>query len=445
MAVLAAAWAMTPVLLAQDYSYTPSYAPAPPVSPQLEPVTYSADQLDQMLAPIALYPDPLLSEVLAAATYPQDVAAAGQFLQYNPTPSDADISAQNWDPSVMAIAHYPTVVQMMAGQMDWTEALGNAFANQQQDVMDSVQRLRAQAQSVQTLASTPQQQVVQDDGVIEILPAQPDVIYVPQYDPLVVYSPPPYAGSWITFGPACPVGLWLDLGWDWHRHFINRGVRWGRDWRHPDFGRSSRWEHDRRRPIPPPRHPFVPPRNDGRRGTGRGWENSGRAPGAFNPGGRNDGRGANRPQVPQSPGQPNQPNRPNRPNESNRPERPNQPQRPERPVTGLPARPRATPEPPRPSTPSPAPPRPVQPARPAPRPAAPRPTPAPAPPRVERPVTGLPHRSAPPQRPAPAAPAPSPRPAAPARPAPAPSPVFRPGGGDGGGGASNRGHGSMRR
>ncbi len=411
---------------ARAQNYTPSYAPAPPVmADQTSQPAYSADQLDQMLGPIALYPDPLLSEVLAAATYPTDVAAAGQFLQNNPSPSDADISAQQWDDSVKAIAHYPDVVQMMAGSMDWTEALGTAFANQPQDVMDSVQRLRAKAQAAGTLASTPQQDVVADAGAIQILPAQPDVIYVPQYDPGVVYATPGYPGPWITFDTGWPVGLWFTLGWDWHRHFIDRDVVWGHDWHHPDIGHAQPWTHDGRRPIPAPRHSVVvPSRSAARPGTVA----PGRPLTAFNPNART--RTAARAAA----------------------------ATPRRPVTGLPATPRPAAAAPRTDTPMP------RTAAPAPRAATPLPTPrVPAAPRalptpsiphaiappaparpIGRPVTGMPARPAPVQR---VAPAPMQR-VEPMQQPPqiqraAPSSAFRPGGG--GAAASDRGHSSMRR
>ena len=400
--------ALNQSVLAQGYTYTPSYAPTAPVPAadnQAAP-TYTPDQLDQMLGPIALYPDPLLSQALAASTYPQDIASAAQWLQDNPNPTDDQISAQPWDPSVQALAHFPSVISMMAGDMDWTEALGTAFANQQAAVMDSVQRLRAQAQAAQTLVSTPQQQVVQDNGAIEILPAQPDVICVPEYDPGVVYATPTFGGPFITFGVPCPFGAFLDLDFDFHNHRFVRGVHFDRD-RRPIFDRVVPWQHDVRRPIPRPVRPFFPPRAPN---NGRGWSEPRRAPGVFRP-----TTPARRPAV--------------------------QPAKPERPVVGLPARPTPQPRPP------------VAPVQPRPAPAQPRPPiprapvhpieprPIAQPPRVERPVTGLPARApAPAPRPAPIMrPAPVMRPAP--APAPRPSPVFSPGGA----GASERGHESIKR
>jgi len=387
---------------AQAYDYTPGYAAAPPVVPHPDAPSpkYTADELDQMLGPIALYPDPLLSQVLAASTYPQDVAAAGEWLRYHSNASEADINAQGWDPSVKAIARLPEVVQLMAGNMDWTKALGVAFSDQQQEVMDSVQRLRAKAEAAKTLISTPQQQVVRDNDVIEIVPADPDVIYVPQYDTEVVYTTPVFAGPFITFGRRCPFGSFFDLGFDFHHHRFLRGVRFDRDRHRFNFDHVRPFEHDFHRRILPPRHAFIPPR--GHFDVHRGFGEPERRPGAFD--------------------------------RTMRPRTPIQPRGRERPVTGLPSVPKRGGSPPVPQAPSPA--------RSVPLPARPPARAPSAPPTHERPVTGLPRRSAPAPRPAPpvghSAPAP-----VPATPAPR-SGAFHPGGGDGAG-ASGRGHSSMQR
>src|SRR5262249_48903680 len=131
--VAAAIIATCGIASGQEYTYTSAYPSGPPVAtvPVPAATSYSADQLDQMLGPIALYPDPLLSQILAASTYPQDVAAAAQWLAGMPSPTDAEISAQPWDPSVQALVRFPSVLNMMAGNMEWTTALGNAFASQQ--------------------------------------------------------------------------------------------------------------------------------------------------------------------------------------------------------------------------------------------------------------------------------------------------------------------------
>ncbi len=208
-----------------------------------------AGDLDQMLGPIALYPDPLIAQILPAATQPDEIDEANQFLQ-----NGGDVNAvdqQPWDSSVKALARYPTVLKWMAENMPWVEALGQAWLTQPNDVMDSVQRLRAKAQSLGNLVTTPQEQVVTDNGAIEIVPSNPEVIYVPYYDPVVIYSqPPPPSGFWWSFGIGFPVGLWLNHDFDWRNRHI---LIWHRD--HP---RPHDWWH-----LPPGHRPGPPP---GRRG-----------------------------------------------------------------------------------------------------------------------------------------------------------------------------------
>jgi len=205
---------------------------APPVTPAIAgaQVILTADQIDQLVGPIALYPDPLLSMIFPAATYPQDVVAAEQWLQATANPTEALIAAQSWDDSIKGLVHYPTVLKMMSDQMDWTQALGAAFVNQRQDVMASVQRLRARAQANHNLANNAQQQVVADGGAIRIEPVNPDVIYVPQYDPNLVYISP-YA---ISFGIGFPIGLWCDNDFNWSGGFVVFGGGWYRGWHHPE-------------------------------------------------------------------------------------------------------------------------------------------------------------------------------------------------------------------
>ncbi len=201
-------------------------------------VTLTSDQLDGLLAPIALYPDPLLSLMFPAATYPQDVVAAEQWLQNTPNPTEADIDAQSWDASIKGLLHYPSVLQMMSGQINWTQSLGASFARRQQDVLDSVQRLRARAQAAQNLQTTPQEQVLVDNDAIRIEPVDPAVIYVPQYDPGVVYD----SSYPISFGIGFPIGLWCDNDFDWRGRFIVNGGGWYSGWHHPE-------EWDRHRPA----------------------------------------------------------------------------------------------------------------------------------------------------------------------------------------------------
>lgn len=180
---------------------------------------FSADELDELLAPIALYPDPLLAQILPAATFIDQIDLAARYVrQYG---KSARIDDQDWDVSVKAVAHYPDVLFMMDQKNDWTVSLGQAFVNQQQDVMSSIQRLRAEAESQGRLVSTPEQQVVDDGGLISIDPAEPDMIYVPQYDPVAVYSEGPYPGyPFITFGVGFTIGAWLNRDCDWRGHRV---------------------------------------------------------------------------------------------------------------------------------------------------------------------------------------------------------------------------------
>jgi hypothetical protein len=177
-------------------------------------------ELDDLLAPIALYPDPLLAQILTASTYPGEITDAQAWLASGGAASSID--AQNWGESVKAIAHYPEVLKMMAENMDWTADLGDAFLNQPEDVTSSIQRLRAQAKAAGNLESNDKQEVAIDGNDIEIIPAQPEYIYVPVYDPTVVYvqrwTPgwPPF----VAFGPRLLIGGWLALDFDWRYHHV---------------------------------------------------------------------------------------------------------------------------------------------------------------------------------------------------------------------------------
>jgi len=151
------------------------------------------DQLDSLVAPIALYPDPMLAQVLAASTYPLEIIQLQQFLAKNPGLKDKEladtVAKQPWDPSIQALAGLPEVVKRLADDIQWTTDLGNAFLAQQSDVMDAVQRMRKKAQDKGNLKSTEQQvvetKVVESKSVIVIEQANPQVVYVPSYDPVV--------------------------------------------------------------------------------------------------------------------------------------------------------------------------------------------------------------------------------------------------------------------
>lgn len=235
----------------------------------------SAEQLDQLLGPIALYPDPLIAQILPASTLPTQIVLADRFVTGGGGPNQID--QQPWDPSVQAIARYPNVLQWMDDNLNWTAELGQVFLNQQQDVMDSIQRLRQTAANLGNLQSTPQQQVVTDAGDIEIVPADPDVIYVPVYQPDQVYYDAVDGSPFITFGGGWPIGLWLDCDFDWGNRNL---IFWGRDhprppdwWHEPpgrrDYGQATVWH--------PGNHPGGVAVN---RGGDRGWGN---APASFVP------------------------------------------------------------------------------------------------------------------------------------------------------------------
>ena len=223
------------------------------VRAQTPGATYSPEQLDQMLGPIALYPDPLVAVILPASTVPSDLALAASYLAANGAPGGID--AQPWDPSVKALARYPDVVKWMNGNLDWTQALGAAFAQQPADVMKSIQQLRVQARAAGTLVDTPQQHVVFQGDDIRIVPAQSNVIYVPAYDPAIVYETPVgYAGPFLTFGLGYPVGAWLGYQCDWDDFGIwigpwSPGWGYSRGWRNPGSGVNAwrAWRPDPRR------------------------------------------------------------------------------------------------------------------------------------------------------------------------------------------------------
>ena len=225
---------------------TQQTAPAEPAGsaeqpPQTQPPAFTAAQLDQMTAPIALYPDPLLGMILTAATYPLEIVEASRWLEQDDhaalrgTDLTAALADQDWDRSVKALVAVPEVLRMMNTHIEWTEQLGNAFLSQQTAVMDSIQDLRQRATDAGALHSSPQQIVSNADGAIEIEPESPDLVYVPCYTP-AIYGPwpwpayPPfyvfptpgycYPGAVITFGIGLPIfGPYWGWGrWNWRRH-----------------------------------------------------------------------------------------------------------------------------------------------------------------------------------------------------------------------------------
>ncbi len=177
---------------------------------------YSADQLDNLLAPVALYPDPLLAQVLTAATFVDQVDEASRMLRGSSDPRFID--GQPWDVSVKSVAHYPSVLQMMSDRLDWTTSVGQAYVNQSTDVMIAIQRLRMMAHNQGNLVSNQQQLVTLDGDYISIDPYQPQYIYVPIYDPSFIYYR--RGGNFLTFGAGFAIGAWLNYDFNWRSHDI---------------------------------------------------------------------------------------------------------------------------------------------------------------------------------------------------------------------------------
>jgi hypothetical protein len=208
---------------------------APPEQP---PPKIPNDQLDSLVAPIALYPDPLLSQVLVASTYPLEIIQLEQWLEKNKNLKDQALTdavqKQDWDPSIQAMAVLPDVAKRLADDIKWTTDLGNAFLAQQSDVMDAVQRMRMKAKDAGNLKSNEQMKVetkvVETKTVVVIEQANPQVVYVPTYSPVVVYGPPVYpyppiyypppsyyaAGVAIAFGVGIAIGSSYHGGWGYN-------------------------------------------------------------------------------------------------------------------------------------------------------------------------------------------------------------------------------------
>jgi Protein of unknown function (DUF3300) len=227
---------------AQDAQAPPAQsAPPPPYTQQ------TADQIDQLVAPIALYPDSLVAQILAAATYPEQVVQADRWVQAHPDLKGDDLAKavdqQPWDPSVKALAAFPSVLGNMDKNLSWTSSLGDAYYNQQQDVTNAIQTMRQKAQQAGNLKSTPQQTVTQEGSTVSIAPANPEVVYVPAYDPWLVYGGPIgpwpgwyeypgiwYGGPYLSFGLGFGIGFFGGYGWGWGH--------WGYNWRggYPIYG-----------------------------------------------------------------------------------------------------------------------------------------------------------------------------------------------------------------
>ena len=224
------------IALPASFAQAPADPNAEMPDTQQAALLLSPDQLNNLVAPIALYPDPLLSQVLAASTYPLEIVEAQQWIGQNSNLQGAQLMdaarQQNWDPSVQALVAFPDALSLLANDIRWTTDLGNAFLAQQADVMSAVQRMRAEARSNGKLNTTPQQVVTTatQDGqdAVEILPADPQVIYVPIYSPSYVWGPPvwgAYPDLWYPsgfgfgfgYGPGIYMGAFFPelewLGW----------------------------------------------------------------------------------------------------------------------------------------------------------------------------------------------------------------------------------------
>src|SRR6202158_3159602 len=216
--------------------------PTAPVAQQ------SPEELQQLVAPIALYPDALVSQILAGATYPTEIVEADRWMQQHSNLKGNEVAnavdKQSWDPSVKALIQFPSVLATMDKNLSWTSALGEAYVNQPQNVLDAVQVMRQRAQQAGNLKSTPQEAVTTEGQTIVIQPAEPDVVYVPEYDPWDVYGEPlafypgwvggpeAYVGPGIAFGLGVGIGFFGGYCWGWHH--------WGADW----HGREVEYNHN---------------------------------------------------------------------------------------------------------------------------------------------------------------------------------------------------------
>ncbi len=233
---------------------------APPASPTGE---FSTEQMEQLVAPIALYPDTLLTQILMASTYPLEIVEADRFMKKNPEATgDALNSAlleQDWDPSVKALCSLPDVLGKMSENLDWTQDLGDAFLGQKTELMDTVQRMRGLAYEAGNLTSTEQQTVTQEpDKIIVIQQADPEVVYVPTYNSTVVYGsswgypyyyyppmytyPPGYGLFTFSVGVAIGAAIWGDCNWGWGGSDIDIDIN-----RYNEFNRNTNINADRDR------------------------------------------------------------------------------------------------------------------------------------------------------------------------------------------------------
>jgi hypothetical protein len=277
---------------------------APPAAEDAATATLNADQLQSLVAPIALYPDELLAQTLVASTYPLEVIQLQQWLMKHPDLEDealADsVATQPWDPSVQSMAAVPEVVERLANDIQWTTELGNAFLAQQPEVMDAVQEMRKKAQDKGALESNEQQtvetQTVEGTTVIVVESANPEVIYVPSYNPVYVYPPPVYAyppiyyppytagAAFVSFsigvmwGAAIWGGSCCHAGWGGNNIYINNNNNFNQinhrgDINRGQGGRGDNWQHN-------PEHRGAAPYGDQRTADKFGGSSRGQGAGA---------------------------------------------------------------------------------------------------------------------------------------------------------------------
>jgi hypothetical protein len=221
-----------------------SAAPSPVQAAQVQAAQQTPEQLQQLVAPIALYPDALVAQILAAATYPDQVVEADRWLQQHANLKGEqlgkEVDKQPWDPSVKALTEFPSVLANMDKNLSWTSSLGDAYVNQQQDVMNAVQVMRDRAEKAGNLKNTSQEKVSKQGHTIVIEPVDPEVVYVPEYDPWLAYGEPVgiwpgwywypglfFDGPGIAFGLGFGIGFFGGFGWGWGH--------WGYDWHHHDI------------------------------------------------------------------------------------------------------------------------------------------------------------------------------------------------------------------
>jgi uncharacterized membrane protein YgcG len=227
-------WCLVLASVPEGLAFQTGELPRPPQAAKQSP-----EQLQQLAAPIALYPDALVAQILAAATYPEQIVEAEKWMEKHKNLQGdklaKEVNKESWDPGVKALTQFPAVLANMNQNLAWTSELGDAYVNQQQDLNQAIQTMRQKAQQAGNLKTTPQENVSTNGNTIVIQPATPNVVYVPQYDPWLVYGYPlavfpgwyPYPGLFwdgpgIGFGLGFGIGFFAGFGWGWNH--------WGFDW-----------------------------------------------------------------------------------------------------------------------------------------------------------------------------------------------------------------------